>query len=224
MLEYSVPVEHHIRITQDPAELFTLSIGMLGDLAAAINRQELDLEIVNELRNSLIFSARFFDSFLQSKLNQTLDPYLLLVGSASYYLSDLPGSASVLAWEVDENFPDLGACGLENLLFWLLRGNTARDFGGAEGTLGNYIDVVFKGLVRFLNSGDGEAQLIGYADELRKAVYEFGSPRQLLLGDITVAVIRRKIENSSWRALPVYSGLSREKWSFVLRKCVFRRT
>jgi hypothetical protein len=42
-------------------------------------------------------SARFFDSYLQSKLNEALDPYLVLLGSASYYLCDLPGSASVLA-------------------------------------------------------------------------------------------------------------------------------
>lgn len=37
MLEYGVPEEHHIKITQDPAKLFTLSIGLLGDLAAALN-------------------------------------------------------------------------------------------------------------------------------------------------------------------------------------------
>ncbi|WP_439531123.1 DEAD/DEAH box helicase [Marinobacter adhaerens] len=221
MLEYSIPAEHHIRITQDPAELFPLSIGMLGDLASVLNRQELDLELVTELKDSLLFSARFFDSFLQSKLNQPLNPYLLLVGSASYYLCDLPGSASVLAWEVDEDFPDLDACGLENLLFWMLRGDISRDFGGAEGALGNFIDDVFENIVRFLKSGDGEAELIGYVDELRSAVYEIGSPRQLLLGDIVAAVIRRKIENSSWKALPVYSGIPREKWSLALQKTSF---
>ena len=30
MLEYSVPEEHHIKITQDPGNLFTISIGLLG--------------------------------------------------------------------------------------------------------------------------------------------------------------------------------------------------
>ena len=28
MLEYNVPEEHHITITQDPAKLFTISIGL----------------------------------------------------------------------------------------------------------------------------------------------------------------------------------------------------
>jgi len=91
MLEYGVPEEHHIKITQDPAKLFTLSIGLLGDLAAAINREEPDPDSLAELKTNLLFSARFFDSYLQSKLNETLDPYLVLLGSASYYLCDLPG-------------------------------------------------------------------------------------------------------------------------------------
>lgn len=218
MLEYGIPKQHHIKITQDPAELFPLSVGMLGDLAATINREEHDTDRITELKSSLLFSARFFDSYFQSKLNTILDPYLLLVGSASYYLCDLPGSASVLAWEVDEDFPDLQACGLENLLFWLLRGGTASDFGGAEGALGNLVDVVFEAVVRFINYGESEAELLGHAEELRNAAYEFGSSRQLLLGDITTALIRKKIENSSWKALPVYSGLSRENWFPVLRK------
>jgi len=73
MHEYGIPEKHHIKITQDPANLFTISIGILGDLAAAINRGELDPEALTELRNNLLFSARFFDSYLQSKLNETLD-------------------------------------------------------------------------------------------------------------------------------------------------------
>jgi hypothetical protein len=90
MLEYGVPEEHHIKIKQDPAKLFTISIGLLGDLAAGINREELEPDTLAELRNNLLFSARFFDSYLQSKLNEALDPYLALLGSASYYLCNLP--------------------------------------------------------------------------------------------------------------------------------------
>ena len=34
MYEFDVPLEHHIKIVQDPAKLFPLSIGLLGDFAA----------------------------------------------------------------------------------------------------------------------------------------------------------------------------------------------
>ncbi|HRY19685.1 MAG TPA: DEAD/DEAH box helicase, partial [Candidatus Competibacteraceae bacterium] len=98
MIEYHVPEEYQdIDLSTNPDRLFTISIGLLGDLAAAINREEPDSGSLSELRTNLLFSARFFDSYLQSKLNETLDPYLVLLGSASYYLCDLPGSASVLA-------------------------------------------------------------------------------------------------------------------------------
>ena len=60
MFEYGIPEKHHIKITQDPARLFTLSIGVLGDLAAAINREGLDSDLLLEMRANLLFSARFF--------------------------------------------------------------------------------------------------------------------------------------------------------------------
>jgi len=61
MIEYGVPEEHHIKIIQNPAKLFTITIGLLGDLAAATNREELDPDSLAELKTNLLFSARFFD-------------------------------------------------------------------------------------------------------------------------------------------------------------------
>jgi len=218
MLEYGVPEEHHIKITQDPARLFTISIGLLGDLAAAINRDELDPDSLSELRTNLLFSARFFDSYLQSKLNEALDPYLVLLGSASYYLCDLPGSASVLAKRIDGDCPDLNGEGLEDLLLWLLQADLGTYFDGAEGPFGEYIDGISRWVLQFFEDGTGESNLLDLATKLREAVYEFGTPRQLLFGDVITAVLRKKLENSVWRALPSYSGLPRDKWLHALQK------
>ncbi|MGB5231373.1 MAG: DEAD/DEAH box helicase [Desulfoprunum sp.] len=221
MLEYSVPEEHHIKIAQDPAKLFTLSIGLLGDLAAAINRDELPPDALTELRNTLLFSARFFDAYLQSKLNETLDPYLVLLGSASYYLCDLPGSASVLAKRIDGDCPDLDGDGLEDLLLWLLQADLSTYFEGSEGPFGGYIDSISTWVLQFFKDGTGEDNLLDLAKTLRFAAYESGTPRQLLLGDVITALLRKKLQNSSWKALPLYSGLSRDKWLFALQKKSF---
>lgn len=218
MLEYGIPEEHHIKITQDPAKLFTISIGLLGDLAAAVNRDEPDPDSLSELRNNLLFSARFFDSYLQSKLNETLDPYLVLLGSASYYLCDLPGSASVLAKRIDGDCPDLDGDGLEDLLLWLLQADLGTYFGRTEGPFGVFIDRVSKWILRFFEDGTGEDNLLDLATKLREAVYEFGTPRQLLFGDVIAAVLRKKLENSAWNALPSYSELPRDKWLHALQK------
>lgn len=221
MLEYGVPEEHHIKITQDPAKLFTISIGLLGDLAAAINREEPDPDSLAELKANLLFSARFFDSYLQSKLNETLDPYLVLLGSASYYLCDLPGSASVLAKRIDGDCPDLDGDGLEDLLLWLLQADLGTYFDGAEGPFGEFIDGISKWILQFFEDGNGEENLLDLATKLRDAVYEFGTPRQLLFGDVIAAVLRKKLENSAWKALPSYSGLPRDKWLHALQKDSF---
>ncbi len=221
MFEYDVPEEHHINITQDPAELFTITIGLLGDLAAAINREEPDPDSLAELKNNLLFSAHFFDSFLHSKLNERLDPYLVLLGSASYYLCDLPGSASVLAKRINGEFPDLDGNGLEDLLHWLLHSDLGTYFDGSEGSFGEFIDEISKWVLQFFEDGNGEENLLDTAANLRAAVYEFGTPRQLLFGDVIAAVLRKKLENSAWKALPSYSGLPLDKWIHALQKDSF---
>lgn len=221
MIEYGVPEEHHIKIIQDPAKLFTITIGLLGDLAAATNREEPDPDSLAELKTNLLFSARFFDSYLQSKLNETLDPYLVLLGSASYYLCDLPGSASVLAKRIDGDCPGLDGDGLEDLLLWLLQADLGTYFDGAEGPFGEFIDRISKWILQFFENGNGEDNLLDLATKLRDAVYEFGTPRQLLFGDVIAAVLRKKLENSAWKALPSYSGLPRDKWLHALQKDSF---
>jgi superfamily II DNA/RNA helicase len=218
MIEYGVPEEHHIKIKQDPAKLFTVSIALLGDLAAVINRGESDPDSVSELRTSLLFSARFFDSFLQSRLNEFLDPYLILLGSASYYLCDLPGSASVLAKRIDGDCPDLDGAGLEDLLLWLLQADLKTYFEGSEGPFGESIDGISYWLLQFIENGTGEDNLLNLAAKLRNAAYEFGTPRELLFGDVIASVLRRKLENSVWKALPLYSEQPRDKWLYALQK------
>ncbi|WP_460101490.1 DEAD/DEAH box helicase [Sessilibacter sp. MAH4] len=222
MIEYHVPEEYQeIDLSLHPNKLFTISIGLLGDLAAAINRNEPDPDSLSELRTNLLFSARFFDSYLQSKLNETLDPYLVILGSASYYLCDLPGSASVLAKRIDGDCPDLDGDSLEDLLLWLLQADLETYFDGAEGPFGGFIDGISKWILQFFEDGNGEENLLVLATKLRDAAYEFGTPRQLLFGDVIAAVLRKKLENSAWKALPSYSGLPRDKWLHALQKDSF---
>lgn len=217
MFEYFVPEEHHIRLTQDPAKLFTSSIGMLGDLSAAINRGAVDSDVIKQLKENLLFSAHFFDSYIQSKLNKALDPYLVLLGSASYYLCDLPGSASVLAKSIDRDCPDLGGEGLEDLLLWLLQSDLSHYFEGSGRQFGKYVDDLLQLILQFYTDGSAEDDIITLLMSLRDAVYEFGTPRQLLFGDVLCAVLRKRLENSAWKSLPKYSGLSLQTWRPTLQ-------
>jgi len=218
MIEYHVPEQYqNIDLTTNPSKLFTISIGLLGDLAAGISRGESQPDALIELQNNLIFSARFFDAYLQSKLNETLNPYLVLLGAASYYLCDLPGSASVLAKSLD-GYPDLDGDGLEGLLLWLLRNDLTNFYSGSRGPFGDYIYSISTYFLQYFKNGNGENDLVDLSMKLRVAIYESGTPRQLLFGDVISAVLRKKLQNSCWKALPLYSGLHRDIWQNALNK------
>ncbi len=223
MFEYSVPTEHHIAIPQNPApsELFTLAIGLLGDMAAAINRDGVESETLLDLKNHRQFSAHFFDSYREAELTKNIDPYLILMGAASYYLCDIPGSAMVLA--DNAGYHNLGGEGLNSLLLWLLKGNTGIYFNDTKGQFGKFIDGISQRLSLFFQKGEGEKDIRNLAEQLRKAVYEYGTPRQLLLGDVIAAVVIKKLINSTWNALPLYSELSVEQWRPALQKPEFTK-
>ncbi len=223
MHEYQVPEEYHIRITQDPARLFTLTIGLLGDFAARINSEDVDENHLNELQKYLQFSTRFFDAYLESQLRQDLDPYLLLLGSASYYLCDLPGSSRVLANRIGEHCPNLDCLGLEELLFWLLQADWSKYFDASPGVYGEYIDTISQRLVQYFESGECYDNLLEYTTNLRKTAYDIGTPRQLLFADVCCAIVKRRLENSTWYSLPRYSGRVTNQWLPVLQKETFVR-
>ncbi|WP_121604345.1 DEAD/DEAH box helicase [Virgibacillus sp. Bac332] len=218
MYEYGVPTEYHIQISKDPARLFNLSIGILGDLAAQINSESVDENKINQLHKNLQFSARFFDSYLQSRLKKELTPYLLMLGSASYYLCDLPGSSIVLAGQLGDECPDLDAEGLEKLLFWLLQGDYSKKMREVEGPYVKIVDEMYNQMNDYYNSGKGQDVLIENALYIRKIAYGNGTPRQLLFADIICAVIKKRILNSVWYCLPQYTGIPINRWEEILYK------
>ena len=220
MYEYGLPEKQHININENPTRLFHISIALLGELAAAINRGEESPFSESELKKNLIFSAYFFDAYLQSKLNSAYDAYVLLLGAASYYLCDLPGSSSVLTQKLQNGEINLDAGGLENLLLFLLRGDWQIDID-ENSTYGEHIAAVIGGVRQFFQNGTGEEKLLEFAVNLRREVYESGTPRQLLFADVTIAVLRSKIERSTWKTLPAYSGLTLDTWRSILQKDSF---
>ncbi|MEX2580540.1 MAG: DEAD/DEAH box helicase [Verrucomicrobiales bacterium] len=218
MYEYNVPEEEHARMYRNPRDLFSLSFGMLGDLSAGINRGTIETDNTDELREDLLFSARFFDAYIDSELDETLDDYFLLLCSAAYYLARLPGSSMVLAREIGADCPDISGDGLEDLLLWLLHLDLSTYFDGFPGQFGTTVDQISSLLLGFYATGDGEEQILETARSLRKDVYENGTPRQLLLGDLIGAVTRVRLENSCWKTLPEYSGIAKEAWAQTLTK------
>jgi POLQ-like helicase len=221
MYEYAVPLEDHIKLPVDaePAKLFPLAIAILGDYAASLAS---DSGAISS-ESSLQFSTRFFDAYLEARFDATLDPYLLLVGAAGYYLNDRPGSSQVLAGRLGSRCPDLGGRHVEDLLHWLLGNEWQTLPPSANNRYGEYIGNVARNVRQYANSGLGDQRALGAAQALGTLAYKFGSAREVLFADLVLGVLKKRLQNSSWACLPRFSGVDVAGWESALRKPTFTR-
>lgn len=217
MNEFGVPKEEHFPITKSPEELFPLTIGLVGDLAAQINRGKnpslVDIPVS--------FASLFFESYAKSLLSPSIGNYTLLLAAASFYLADHPGNAAVLARMLDADAPPFNDQNLERAILKVLR--PINRYQGVPSYRGRYVRRVVEildTLETFWKNGE-----LGNIDELlrafRRDMYDSGTEKELFLADVFCAVIRTKLRNSSWQNLPEFTGISKEKWIPALQKTTF---
>ncbi len=223
MYEYGIPEGHHITVKQSPEQLFDLTIGILGELSAQKNRApEDEITSLSDSTNGIRFAAHFFDAHLSSHLNTELDHYMMLLGATAYYLSDLPGSSTVLVQQLDEKSLDIDGSGIEELLCWLLKGDFSRVISSNVPPYGQVISQISDSLCAFFSTGDLQ-NIAPQLQAIRDLAYAMGSPRELLLADSACAVIRKRIKSSTWVSLPTFSGLTTDDWRSALQKETFIR-
>ena len=218
MYEYDVPERDHITVDIEPSKLFGLTIGLLGDYSAQTNSESPNQGYLQELINGLQFAAHFFDSYMQSRLKQELDPYLILLGSASYYLCGLPGSSRILARQLKDDHLDLQCLGLERFLLWLLQWNPLAYSNGTAQVYKPFVNNISNSLLNYYRNNEGTEILFENAKQLLEKAYDVGTPRQLLIADTVCAVLKKRFENSAWYLLPDYSDLKADQWSFAIKK------
>ena len=222
MWEYDIPKQDHIKISENPDKLFSLSVALLGDVAAEINRKHENNDSFIKLKEYLKFSAEFLNSFYEAKLIETLSSKLRLLASAAYYLCDMPGNAKVLADSIKYDELNTRAEGLNTLLLWILQSNLSIVLEGTNNDYAFFIKNLPLFLLAFYENGNPEA-ILQLVDNLRQSVYTYGTDEQLLLGDIIAAVTRKKIENASICVLPSYTDIDILQWQSALSKQTFIR-
>ena len=222
MYEYDISEDFHIKLKEDPSKLFDLTIGVLGELSANSDRIDVNnAEYLSELKSSLQFSSYFFDAYLSSKLNSGLDQYLLILGSAAYYLCDLPGSSMVLIDRLNKNNLNLESGDLEIFIHWLLKRDFSSSILSKDPLYGDSITQLSETIKSFFIAGNSEDVIERYAKRLRKIAYNSGTPRELLFSDIAIALICKRIENSSWKCLQKYTDIKIDDWLPSLEKETF---
>jgi POLQ-like helicase len=221
MIEFNVPKEErNIMLPKKPEELFSLVIGMMGDLAVAYMSESPDFDQIRIQEEELRFCAVFFDNYENTKRSGFLDPYLLLVGAVAYYMCNLPGSAHVLVNKIKSETLHLDSERLETVLYWLLKGDFSRNLSLLDSAYSNYIISITSSICDFFSNGIEET-IIDNCKKLRSHVYRQGSARELFFCDLLCAIIIKKINNSCWQNLPFFSDLEKSMWSSTIKKYNF---
>lgn len=218
MYEYKVPESDHISLDgNNPNELFSLMIGMVGDFSH---------DIINDVNTNYIekiddlkIVADFFDTYIKTKLSEELDSYLLLVGSATFYLSNQQGSSNVLIKELNSDL-DLNSESLDLLIYWLLKSDYSLPLEIDSSIYGDEIVSIYNLVKNFFQSGE-TGELFNELDKFRNKVYDIGSYREIFFIDIIFSLIKVKYKNSTWVNLPNYSNIDVEQWEETILKDSF---
>jgi POLQ-like helicase len=217
MHEMQIPQEFQIAIRDgdEPEALFLLTVGILGDAAASVaENRELDAEALA----SVGFAANYFDAFLSSRFRDEISRDVKLLASAAYYLGGRPGSSFVLAKGLREA---QGESQTETLLRRALRSEW-RDLAMPPHPLYlEWLNEIAALMGSHLAEGSDTARLFEILNWVRHLAYRSGTPRDLLLLDLTAAVALKRVNASAWTNLPAFSGLPREIWSRAIARSGF---
>ena len=221
MYELGLSEELHIAVpaNSEPQELFLLTVGTLGDVAATLSDAEnIDLPLPPPTVEDLAFSASFFDAFLESRFSADIARDTALLAASAYYLARRPGSSLVLArrLEVLSGNPPV-----DRLLHWTLLSRWENYPSIVHPFFGEALGNVAKLLAFHFYDGSGLAALTTELDALRRRAYAGTSARDLLFIDIIAAIIRMRVAASAWTTLPGFTGIPAESWASAIRRPEF---
>lgn len=221
MYELGLPEASHLALPKksEPQELFFLTVGTLGDVAAILaDAENIDVPLPPTTMEDLSFSASFFDAFIESRFAEDIARDTALLAASSYYLARRPGSSLVLARKINVRAEDSP---VEKLLHWALLAQWANYPSAEHPLFGTTLGNIAKLLAFHFHDGSGLSELTSALNALRHQAYEGASARDLLFIDIIAAILRMRVAASAWTTLPGFTGIPAEQWAISIRRAEF---
>lgn len=221
MYELGLPEASHLAVPakSEPKELFILTVGTLGDVAATLsNAESIDVPLPPHTMDELEFSASFFDAFLESRFSEDIARDTALLAASAYYLARRPGSSLVLARQLDLIAGDTP---VDKLLHWVLLARWNKYPGDVHPFFGKALGNVARLLAYHFYDGSGLTELTSELKALRLRAYEGASARDLLFIDIIAAIVRMRLAASAWTTLPGFTDIAAERWATAIRRPEF---
>lgn len=217
MYELGLPEESHIAVPEgvEPAALFPLSIGTLVDVSAALNdAADVQSGLADDLRDEIGFAASFFDAYLGSRFDTEVSREVTLLASASYFLGQRPGSSLVLARRLQAD----GANAIEQLTVWVLQADWRQPPNLAGHWLAGLLYELSIVLMGHFNDGAPPEPVVELLNEVRRLTYTSGTSEEVVLAEVTSAVIKLRLAGSAWTLMPGFSGLDSTAWADAIRR------
>lgn len=217
MIEFDIPSESHVTILEEAHKSFLVALAIVTDSARKyfedyINNNDFRIYTKNQLHKS----AEYFDALLLSELGNSNEyrDFIALLGATAYYLGDYNGSSRVMLSYLPEDIKlaDYLEDSL-NLIKSLINILTDSIFVDYEISVDKYSEELFT-LIESYKKYILEKREIPLKDfiNLRDKVYERGSNFSIIIVNCLIAVICKKVNNSSTKLLPKFSGLDFAVW------------
>lgn len=214
MIEFDIPLNNHILISEDSHKSFLVALAIVADSARKyfedyINHNNFDPHLKNQLHNA----AEFFDALILSGLGNADEyrDYIAMLGATAYYLGDYNGSSSVMLSYISDatRFPEDSS----NLIKVLIDILTNRVFENYELIADIYSAELNTLVERYRNYIlEGRDIATEIFRNLQDKVYINGSDFSVIIVNCLLAVVCKKINCSSTKLLPEFSELDFSVW------------
>jgi len=196
MEEYDIEEKDRIIIEEPIEKVFLTALGIIGEVAADIQRNENEInEILNMNKHELLFAAKFIEDYSNGNINIEYRNLYLIISAVSYYLANNIGNSKVLVSKIYIDELNLNVNGLDYAVVELLKDEFDKsDEEKYQGKYFSYLIKMKKNFKHFLE----EYYLLdrNEQNEFRNIVYNEGTDEELLFIDILLTIYDLKIKNS----------------------------
>lgn len=214
MIEFEIPVESHIPISEDATKSFLVALAIVADTARKyfedyINQKSFDAHLNIQLHNA----AEYFDALLVSELGNSSEyqDYTAILGATAYYLGDYNGSSRVMINYISDDIQLLeDSVTLVKVLIDVITDNLFSNASQIKGEYSTELNALVEAYRNYILLKK-EVPTKRFTD-LQDKVYANGNDFSIIIVNCLLAVVCKKINSSSTKLLPKFSGLDFSSW------------
>jgi possible virulence associated protein len=214
MIEFDIPLESHIPISENAQKSFLVALAIVADTARKYFEDYINHKSINsQLKNQLHHAAEYFDALLLSELGHSAEykDYIAILGATAYYLGDYNGSSRVIINYISDDMQLLGdSTNLVSVFIEVLTDKIFLDYTKIEGKYHSELNALVESYINYILSKT-EFSTDVFSD-LQDKVYKNGNDFSIIIVNCLLAVVCKKLNSSSTKLLPEFSDLDFSSW------------